>query len=52
MAFAYIGTTFLPPLFGFVSSVTSLVLLPVFLLGYIAVLFVSSERLRTIRAGS
>ncbi|NLK59464.1 MAG: MFS transporter [Treponema sp.] len=52
MAFAYIGTTFLPPLFGFVSSVTSLALLPVFLLGYIAVLFVSSERLRTIRAGS
>lgn len=50
MAFAYIGTTFLPPLFGFIASVTGLALLPVFLLVYIALLIVSSERLRNVRA--
>jgi fucose permease len=51
MAFAYMGTTFLPPLFGFVSSVTSLTLFPVFLFVYIVILMVSSEKLRKVRAG-
>jgi len=46
MAVAYIGATFLPPLFGFLASATTLALLPVFLLGYIAVLILSSETLR------
>lgn len=50
MAFAYIGTTFLPPLFGFVSSFLSLKLLPLFLLVYLVLLFFSVQRLRVIKA--
>lgn len=50
MAFAYIGTTLLPPLFGMVSSFTTLALLPLFLLVYILVLLTASERLRPVRA--
>lgn len=50
MAFAYIGSTFLPPLFGFISSVTSLSLLPFFLVVYCAALIASSGKLRTFRA--
>ena len=46
MAMAYIGATFLPPLFGFISSFTTLALLPFFLLVYIAVLIASSEILK------
>jgi fucose permease len=46
MAVAYIGSTFLPPLFGFIASSTTLALLPVFLLGYTIVLVVSTEVLR------
>jgi Fucose permease len=43
MAVAYIGSTFLPPLFGFIASNTSISLLPVFVLIYIAALLTSSE---------
>lgn len=50
MAVAYIGTTTLPPIFGFIGSATSLGLLPWFLLAYVGVLFVASERVRGIRA--
>jgi len=46
MATAYIGATFLPPLFGLVASFTTLALMPVFLVAYIAVLIVTSEALR------
>lgn len=46
MAMAYIGATFLPPLFGAVSTVTSMALLPVFLIGYGVLMFVSSEGVR------
>lgn len=45
MAAAYVGSTFLPPLFGFVAAGTRLALLPAFLLGYILLLLFSSERL-------
>lgn len=46
MATAYIGGTFLPPLFGWIASGTTLGLMPVFLVGYIVVLIVSSELVR------
>jgi len=46
MAVAYIGATFLPPTFGFIASATSLTLMPLFLLGYIVLLILSSEALR------
>ncbi len=48
MAVAYIGTTFLPPLFGLAAGSTRMFLLPVFLFGYIALLLVSFERLRLV----
>jgi fucose permease len=48
MAMAYIGATFLPPLFGAVSSVTSFALLPVFLLAYGVLLVFASEGVRRI----
>ena len=46
MAVAYIGTSLLPPLFGFIASATTLALLPVFLFAYIVALIASSEMLR------
>lgn len=46
MAVAYIGATFLPPLFGFIATSTTLALLPFFLVAYILLLLVSSEALR------
>jgi fucose permease len=48
MAVAYIGATFLPPLFGFIASATSMNLLPIFLLGFVAILLFGSEALRNI----
>jgi fucose permease len=47
MAVAYVGSTLLPPLFGFVASAASLALLPWFLAGYTIALLVTSERLRS-----
>ncbi len=49
MAVAYIGSTFLPPLFGFIASATTLALLPAFLLAYVGLLLVGSERVRHLR---
>ncbi|HWR12767.1 MAG TPA: MFS transporter [Rectinemataceae bacterium] len=46
MAMAYIGTTLLPPTFGFIASASSLSLMPFFLLAYIGVLIFSTEKLR------
>jgi fucose permease len=48
MAVAYIGATFLPPLFGFIASAISMDLLPIFLLGCAAILLFGSEALRKI----
>lgn len=45
MAVAYSGTTFLPPLFGFIVSNTSIAILPFFILAYGIVLFAASEKL-------
>ena len=38
MASAYIGTTFIPPLFGFISNQTSLLLLPYFAMIFVVVM--------------
>jgi fucose permease len=46
MAVAYIGTTFLPPFFGFLASESAISRLPAFLLAYMAVLIAGSEILR------
>jgi len=46
MAAAYIGATFMPPLFGFIGQSTTLALLPVFLVGYSVVLLLCTEGLR------
>ncbi len=45
MASAYVGTTFMPPLFGWVASVTGIALYPVFLLAFGVIILVMSERL-------
>lgn len=50
MAVAYVGSTFLPPLFGFIATNTSLALLPAFILVYIAAMLVSSERVNAMLA--
>lgn len=48
MAVAYIGATFLPPLFGFIASAISMDVLPIFLLGCATILLFGSEALRNI----
>jgi fucose permease len=44
MAVAYMGATFLPPIFGFIASNTSFAILPYFLLVYISVMLIGSEK--------
>lgn len=45
MAFAYMGSTFMPPLLGFIASKTSIVIFPYFLLCYILIMLVNSEKI-------
>jgi fucose permease len=45
MAFAYTGSTFLPPLLGVIASRTSISILPFFVVFYIATMLIGSERL-------
>jgi fucose permease len=45
MAFAYIGSTLLPPLLGLIVSITSIGILPFFLIVYIIGMYLSSERI-------
>jgi fucose permease len=45
MAVAYVGSTCLPPLFGFIASNASTALLPFFILFYAAAMLLSSEKL-------
>ena len=46
MAAAYIGSTFLPPVFGFIAGITSHRVLPFFLLGYILMFLFCFGRLK------
>lgn len=45
MASAYVGTTFMPPIFGWLSSVFSIKLYPLFLLLFAVVMILASERM-------
>ncbi|WP_055669656.1 MFS transporter [Desnuesiella massiliensis] len=45
MAFAYMGSTFMPPLLGFIASKTSIAIFPYFLLCYISIMLVNSEKI-------
>ena len=46
MAFAYVGSTLGPPLFGAIASVTSLRLLPYYVLACVRIMFSASELLQ------
>lgn len=46
MAFAYMGTTFMPPLLGIISSKLSFEIFPVFILFFIIVMTISTEKLK------
>lgn len=50
MAGAYIGTTFLPPLFGWLASWTTISLLPVYLLFFTLLMLLMTERVNRIVA--
>lgn len=45
MAVAYIGSTFLPPIFGFIASNITMTLMPLFLLICIIAMLLSSEKM-------
>lgn len=46
MAFAYIGSTFFPPLFGAIASATTIKVFPYFILICILIMLISSELLQ------
>ena len=48
MASAYVGSTFMPPLFGLIAENVTIGLLPLFLLVLLAVMLILSERLNRI----
>ncbi|MGE9296178.1 MAG: MFS transporter [Puniceicoccales bacterium] len=48
MAVAYVGATFLPPLFGIIASTTTLAILPAVILLYAGVMLFATERLRVL----
>ncbi|MFC4322078.1 MFS transporter [Litchfieldia salsa] len=48
VAIAYTGTTFMPPLLGFIASHTTIGILPTFILIFILVMLLSSEKLNKI----
>ncbi len=45
MALAYTGATFLPPLLGLIVAHTTIGLLPAFVLSYIIIMLICSERI-------
>ncbi|WHY69378.1 MFS transporter [Neobacillus sp. SuZ13] len=48
MAVAYIGSTFLPPLLGFVAAHSTIGIFPFVIAGFIAIMLLGSEKLNTI----
>ncbi|EOL45502.1 hypothetical protein RV11_GL000061 [Enterococcus phoeniculicola] len=48
MAFAYVGTTFMPPLFGLIAAKFSIGLYPLFLLVFVIIMFATTEKLNKI----
>lgn len=49
MASAYVGTTFMPPLFGLLAARVSIGLYPLYLLAFAVVMLLMSERLNRLR---
>ncbi|PRR81719.1 hypothetical protein [Clostridium vincentii] len=45
MGFAYMGSAFLPPILGFIATKTSVVIFPYFLLCYMVIMLIGSEKL-------
>jgi fucose permease len=45
MAVAYTGSTFLPPLFGFIASQTTIGIFPICIVVFVAAMFLSTEKL-------
>lgn len=45
MAFAYMGSTFMPPILGFIASKTSIMIFPYFLLCYMLIMLIGSEKI-------
>ncbi|KAF1297400.1 MFS transporter [Enterococcus sp. JM4C] len=48
MAFAYVGTTFMPPLFGFIAAKLTIGLYPLYLIIFVGIMFVATESLNKI----
>ncbi|WP_226669835.1 MFS transporter [Metabacillus litoralis] len=52
MAFAYVGSTFLPPLLGFMAAHLTIGIFPFVIVGFIATMLVSSENLNKLLKGN
>jgi len=50
MAATYVGSSLLPPIFGFFAGAVSFKLFPIFLFLYITMLVFGSERLRNVKS--
>ncbi|WP_409300388.1 MFS transporter [Peribacillus sp. SCS-155] len=48
MAVAYTGSTFMPPLLGFIASQTTIAIFPFCIVVFVAVMFLSSEKLNSL----
>ncbi|EKC79403.1 transporter, putative fucose permease, partial [human gut metagenome] len=48
MAFAYVGTTFMPPLFGLIAQYINIGLFPVYILIFTAIMLLTTEVLNNI----
>ena len=51
MAFAYVGTTFMPPLFGLIAQYINIGLFPVYILIFTAIMLLTTEVLNNINKG-
>ena len=52
MASAYLGTTFMAPFFGFLAENISISLYPVYLIAFIVLMAIMSERVNTLNSKS
>ena len=50
MAFAYVGTTFMPPLFGIILQHITIALFPVYILIFTLLMLLSTERLNKMKS--
>lgn len=52
MASAYVGSTFMPPLFGFIANNTSMAVFPIFMAVFLCIMFAATTRLNHITSGN